>query len=47
LVVNNNTGQPVTARQETAQVNAQETVVTLWLDAYSRNAYGLKSSLGG
>lgn len=47
LIVNNNTGQPVTARQETTQVNAQETVVTLWLDAYVRNAYGLKSGLGG
>jgi lambda family phage tail tape measure protein len=46
LVVNN-MGQPVTARHETTQVNAQETVVTLWLDAYNRNAYGLKSGLGG
>ncbi|NLT24654.1 MAG: hypothetical protein GXX82_16550 [Syntrophorhabdus sp.] len=47
LIVNNNTGQPVKARQETTQVNPQETIVTLWLDAYNRNAYGLKSGLGG
>jgi len=47
LIVNNNTGQEVKARQETTQVNAQEMVVTLWLDALDRNAFGLKNALGG
>jgi len=47
VIVNNNTGQPASARQQTTQVNAQETIVTLWLDALDRDAFGLKRALGG
>lgn len=46
VIVNNN-GQPIGARQQNVQVNPQETIVTLWLDALDRNAYGLKNALGG
>jgi hypothetical protein len=44
LVVNN-MGQPVTARHETTQVNAQETVVRSGRRV-NRNDYGLKSVWG-
>jgi hypothetical protein len=46
LVVNNNTGTPVKARQQVTMPNPQEAVVTLFLDALDRDAYGLRSALG-
>lgn len=47
LVVNNNMGTPARARQEIKMPNPQEAVVTLWLDAWDRNAYGLRNAIGG
>ena len=46
LIVNNNTGQPVKARQEKPRFDGQETIVTLWLDAFERNKMGLRERLG-
>jgi TP901 family phage tail tape measure protein/lambda family phage tail tape measure protein len=47
LVVNNNTGQQFATRQETSRgVNPQELIVTLWLEALDRNAYGLRTAIG-
>jgi len=45
--VHNNTEQQTKVRQEAPQFNGQEWVVNVWLDAFTRNAYGLRDSLGG
>jgi hypothetical protein len=48
LVVNNNTGQSVKPRHTVSQgANPQELIVTLWLDAFNRDSYGLRKTLGG
>lgn len=48
LVVNNNTGQSVKPRHSVSQgANPQELIVTLWLDAFNRDSYGLRKTLGG
>ncbi len=47
LIVNNNTGTPVKARQEEPKFDGQKMIVTLWLDAWDRNKMGLRDRLGG
>lgn len=44
VVVNNN-GNDADARAEGPEWNGQEWVVQVWLDAYHRNAYGLKDGM--
>jgi hypothetical protein len=46
LNVINNSGQQVQTRQETEQ-NGQDTIVTLWLDAYQNNRRGLRTAVQG
>ena len=46
VIVNNNTGQESTARQEMPKFNGQEWVVTVWLDALERNVGGMRQALG-
>ena len=46
-VINQASGEKLQATNARASFNAQELVVTVWLDAFSRNAYGLRSALGG
>ena len=43
----NQTGQDVKISQTRATADLQQMVVTLWMDAANRNAYGLRSMLGG
>ncbi|MCE5265671.1 MAG: hypothetical protein LLG97_19355 [Deltaproteobacteria bacterium] len=43
----NESGQEVQARDARVDFNAQEMVVTLWLDALNRNKFGLRNALGG
>jgi hypothetical protein len=43
----NETGQPQKIRRSEARFDGQEFVVTAWLDAYSRDAFGLRSAVGG
>lgn len=43
----NRSGQDVKSERADVQFNAQEMIVTVWLDAYGRNAYNLRSALGG
>jgi len=47
VVVNNNTGTKAEVRQDEPRFNGQEWVIGVWLDAYTRNAHGLRSMLGG
>lgn len=43
----NQTGIEAKASDAKVRFNGQEMIVSVWLDAYHRNAYGLRSSLGG
>jgi TP901 family phage tail tape measure protein len=43
----NESGTPVKTRESKVSFDAQKTIVTLWLDALNRNAYGLRSAIGG
>jgi hypothetical protein len=43
----NESSQPMRAREASVDFNAQEMIVTLWMDAADRNAYGLRNYLGG
>jgi hypothetical protein len=40
-------GQPLTVARQTTRFDAQETVVTLWMDAAARNRFGLRTMLQG
>jgi lambda family phage tail tape measure protein len=43
----NESGHEVKAKSAKAEVNMQEMVVTLWLDAYNRDVDGLRTAVGG
>lgn len=45
LVVHNNSGQEAEARASEPEWNGQEWVVSLWLDAYHRDAHGLRTGM--
>jgi hypothetical protein len=45
--VMNESGTPMKTRDTKVSFDAQKMVVTLWLDALNRNAYGLRSAIGG
>uniref|UniRef100_A0A6M3Y3U7 Putative tail protein n=1 Tax=viral metagenome TaxID=1070528 RepID=A0A6M3Y3U7_9ZZZZ len=44
--IENNTGAGLKAKQKEVRWNGQEWVVNVWLDAYTRNAFGLRDSVG-
>jgi tail tape-measure protein len=46
VVVYNNTGEKANVRQEKPKFNGSEWVIGVWLDAYGRNAHGLRDALG-
>jgi len=39
-------GIPLKASDSKVRFNGQEMVVSVWLDAFNRNAFGLRSALG-
>jgi len=43
----NESGQKMQIKNSEASFNGQEMIVTVWLDAFQRNAFGLRSALGG
>ncbi len=43
----NESGQQMVAKNSEASFNGQELIVTVWLDAFHRNAFGLRTALGG
>ena len=45
--IHNESGQPMQATKARSQFNMQRGVVEVWLDAYQRNAHGLRDALGG
>ena len=46
-IVNEDGGNPVKVSDSRVSFNAQEMVVTVWLDALRRNSYGLRDAMGG
>lgn len=42
-----NSGQPAQASDTKVSFNPQEMVVTVWLDAYQNNKFGLRNAMGG
>jgi hypothetical protein len=47
IEVNNNSGTQLDARKGKPRFEGGRWVVGVWLDAYRRDAYGLRSALGG
>lgn len=47
IQVINNTGQPAEVRRDPPRFDGREWVVTVWMDAFTRNAHGLRTFLGG
>lgn len=45
--INNASNAPLQAEKAQVRVNGQEMIVSLWLDALNRNAYGLRDAIGG
>ncbi len=43
----NESGQKMQATNSNVRFDAQEMIVTVWLDALNRNAYGLRTAMGG
>jgi len=46
LNVINNTGQQTEVRQEVRKVDHRNYILSVWLDAYNRNEFGLRTALG-
>jgi lambda family phage tail tape measure protein len=45
--IKNESGQEQKIKNSEASWNGQELIVTVWLDAFQRNAFGLRTALGG
>jgi endonuclease YncB( thermonuclease family) len=46
VVVNNNSGTEAKVTQQDVKFNGEEYIVSVWLDSFQRNKYGLRSALG-
>lgn len=46
VVVNNNSNTQASVTQQDVKFNGEEYIVSVWLDSFQRNKYGLRSALG-